>query len=186
MKTVFPELMVTVSSSPEPLGWAVVISLLSVVVSALALIFARYSWQQSNRPVVSARIETAAGGNVGIALNIVVENSGNRPATDVFLKSDMTLVARCLSAPGQVPTDAKRCLSSEVCIPILLPEKPVTNSFGFLGNAPGAWKSGSIIPLTIRYRDLAGNGYKSKLNLLLADTAGFAQTFWESSTLSPP
>lgn len=63
----------------------VLISIFSGLVSLLSLSFAVYSWRQAQRSLVFARVTTMAGGNSGIALTLLVENTGNRPARDIQL-----------------------------------------------------------------------------------------------------
>ncbi|WP_407353292.1 hypothetical protein [Luteimonas sp. R10] len=60
-----------------------ILSIAAVAVALVSLCFAVYSWRQANRPLVSARVTSHSGGNVGIALNLLVENTGNRPARDI-------------------------------------------------------------------------------------------------------
>ena len=52
----------------------------ALIVSILSFYFSIKSWRESNRPIVSARVTSANGGEEGTALNLVVENTGNRPA----------------------------------------------------------------------------------------------------------
>jgi hypothetical protein len=156
------------------------ISLIAAAVSVLSLGFAIYSWRQANRPLVSARISAAAGGSETIALNIVVENTGNRPARDVRLIARRVDVTAALVPGWQqgIPNDAEQCLLQNVSIPILANGKSVSNAFGHLEGAKGPWRSGAEIPITIRYRDLGLRRFRSRMHLLLADDAGFAQSFW--------
>jgi hypothetical protein len=156
------------------------ISLASAAVSVLAFVFAIYSWRQANRPLVSARISASSGGNNAIALNIVVENTGNRPAKDIRLIAKKSDVLAALSAPSEVPIDAQRCFFSGVSIPLLIHDRDTSNAFGHIGRPSGAWRAGAEIPITIVYYDLGRRRFSSKLRLLLADDAGFAQTFWDS------
>jgi hypothetical protein len=154
------------------------ISLVSVAIAILSFGFAIYSWQQANRPLVSVRIAAFSGGNNAITLNIVVENTGTRPAKDIRLIAKESDVLAALSASSEIPTDAQRCFFSNVSIPLLIHGRSTSNAFGHLGHPPGSWKSGAEIPIKVIYRDLGIRRYSSKLRLLLADDAGFAQTFW--------
>ena len=83
-----------------------------------------------------------------------------------------------LKAPGPMPRDANRVFFSGVSIPLLIHGRGVSNAFGHLGNAAGAWKAGAVIPVKLVYGGLGWRRYSSKLRLLLSDDAGFAQTFW--------
>ena len=153
-----------------------VISVFSAAVSLLSLGFAVYSWRQANRPLVFARIATSSGGNSGIALNLLVENTGTRPARDIRLVAKESDV-RAASSQSSIPRDAQRCFFSRVVIPVLGNGRHVSNAFWHLGQHD-SWRPGAEIPVTVRYRDLAMRRFSSRVRLLLADDAGFAQTFW--------
>nr|MBL8457545.1 hypothetical protein [Zoogloeaceae bacterium] len=160
------------------------LSVASSAISILSLTFAVYAWRQANRPLVTARITTAAGGNQGTALNILVENTGNRPARDIRLIASRANVQAALAAatqPSEIPKDAHRCFFAGISIPVLANGRFISNSFWHLGH-PDSWRAGAEIPIKIAYRDLSGRRFTSRLRLFLADDAGFAQTFWESGS----
>ena len=140
--------------------------------------FAIYSWRQANRPLVTARITAAGGGESGIILNLLVENTGNRPACDIRLSAKESDV-QAASIQSVVPKDAQRCFFSDIFIPVLANGRSTSNGFWHLGQ-PDSWRAGAEIPIKVNYRDLSGRRFSSKVRLLLADDAGFAQTFWGS------
>lgn len=152
------------------------LAVVALVISLFSFGFAVYSWRQANRPMVVARVTTESGGNTGIALNLLVENTGNRPAQDVELIANEADV-RSASAQAVVPRDAERCFFSSIRIPVLANGRRSTNAFWHLGQAD-SWRAGAEIPVTVRYRDLNGRRFSNKHRLVLADDAGFAQTFW--------
>jgi hypothetical protein len=162
---------------------SIVISLIAAAVSVMSLAFAMYSWRQANRPLVSARISTASGGSDAIALNIIVENTGNRPARDVQLIASPKDVSAALAPEWKngIPPDAQRCLLEDLSIPVLANGRSTSNAFGYLAGTKGPWRSGAEIPIRIKYRDLGLRRFRSKLRLLLADDAGFSQSFWVDS-----
>ena len=157
---------------------SIAISIASATIAILSFVFAIYSWRQANRPLVSVHVTAFSGGNTGIALNIVVENTGTRPAKDIRLIAEESDVLAALSTRSEVPTDAQRCFFSKVSIPVLVHGRSTSNAFGHLGQSSGSWRSGAEIPIKVVYGDLGHRRYSSKLRLLLADDAGFAQTFW--------
>lgn len=157
---------------------AIVISILSAAVALVSICFAIYSWQEANRPLVSAQVVTVDGGNNAIALNLVVENTGNRPAKNIRIVANQADVLVALDKRGSMPKDAQRVFFSHVSIPLLIHGRAVSNAFGYLGNKPGAWKAGAEIPVKVMYGGLGWRCYCSHLRLLLSDDAGFAQTFW--------
>jgi len=161
----------------------IVISTCSVLISLAATVFAVKSWHRTNRPVISARITTAQGGSNGTALNIVVENTGNRPAKAIKLIAERTTVLQAMKETSnqKVPLDAERCFFEHKIIPVLANGKAASNAFGAIGNG-GDWEEGAKIPLHIEYLSFEGKRYSEKMDLLLVDDAGFAQTFWDESS----
>lgn len=168
----------------NPLAFiGVIVATASLLVAISSLTLTWLLWRKTNRPILTAWISSVAGGNEGIALNIVVENSGNRPAKDIMLVAKKKPVLAALSHPhnGSVPKDALHCFFSGKQVSVLANGKRVTNAFGHLGSHAGAWKSGAAIPLLIRYRGLGNERYRAKMNLILVDDNGFAQSSWGTS-----
>jgi len=162
---------------------ALLISAASMLVAILSLVFTMRAWRQSNRPLLTARISTHDGGNTGIALNILVENSGNRPALDIALHADEADIRAAMADPSPahpIPTDANRVFFSNIIIPVLANGRGLSNAFGSLGTA-GVWRPGATIPVKVSYRGMAGPHFKERFWLLLSDDAGFAQTYWDKS-----
>lgn len=156
----------------------ILISIFSIIIAVLSFIFAIYSWRQVNRPLITARVTTNSGGNIGTTLNILVENTGNRPAKDIYFivnKSDVKEASKV----GEIPPDAQRCFYSNISIPVLANNRSTTNAFWHLGHKD-SWISCSNIPIIIVYKDLNERIYKDSMNLYIADDEGFAQTFWGS------
>ena len=152
------------------------LGLVSAVIALISLAFAIYSWRQANRPLVSARVTSHKGGNLGVSLNLLIENTGNRPALNVRLIAKEADV-RAAHSQSVIPIDAERCFFSDIKIPVLANGRSTSNAFESIGHSD-SWRAGSEIPIKIKYRDLSGRRYTSKVTLWLADDAGFAQTFW--------
>ena len=161
---------------------SIAISLISVAIAVLSFAFAIFSWRHANRPLVTARIIAFSGGNNAITLNILIENTGNRPAKDIQLIAERSDVLAALKDSDQIPIDAERCFFSNVSIPILIHGKSTSNAFGHLGNPEGSWKPGAVIHIKVVYRDLGLRRYSSRLRLLLSDDTSFAQTTWGNGT----
>ena len=161
---------------------------IALVMSLIALWVSRHFWLQSNRPIVSAAIETFVGGSESIAYNLAVINSGNRPAVGVQLTADPAEIEKCLmewtqSFRGSATTyeGIMRCFGADGEIPLLLDGKTVTNSFGYTGNTDGTssfWKYGSSFSVLLTYADLEGRKYSSKVRLVIKDSASFAGGLW--------
>ena len=164
----------------DPTLTPLIISIASLVIALMSLGFAVHSWRQTNRPLLTARITTHDGGNCGISLNLLVENTGNRPARDVQLIALKSHV-QAASIQSCIPKDAHRCFFSHITIPVLANGRSASNAFWHLGRED-SWRAGAEIPVTIKYADLSGRHFSSKVRLFLADDAGFAQSFWESSS----
>ena len=73
------------------------ITICAFLLSALALIFTRRTWFESNRPIVTAEIVTHSAGNVSITYNLVVHNTGTRPATDIKLLANSSDVESAIN-----------------------------------------------------------------------------------------
>lgn len=161
---------------------ALITSILSALAALLAVFFTVHLWRKSNRPFVTARIAMHSGGNVGIALDILVENAGNQPALDVRLKAKNEDVRSAMRAREgatiDMQRDAQRVFFSDVSIPVLSNGKTVSNAFGSLGDEAGEWHAGAQIPIEVSYRGMDGRGYAEKGVLLLHADDGFAQTSW--------
>lgn len=156
---------------------SMIISASALAISLMSFSFAVYSWREAHRPIIIARITTVSGGASGIVLNLLIENTGNRPAQDVELIATEADV-RGASIQSDLPVDAERCLFSNIRIPVIANGRRCTNAFWHLGQ-DDSWRAGAEIPVTIRYRDLHGRRFSNKYRLVLADDAGFAQTFWD-------
>jgi len=175
---------------PSPDDWKTIVSSLALGVSLISLWFARRSWLQSNRPIVSAAVETHAGGDESIAYNLVVANTGNRPAVNVRLFSANTqIIEKCMAqwvenfrGPETTYAHVTRCFSSEGEIPLLLNGKNMTNSFGYTrGNNHTFWHYGASLPITISYSDLEGRKYRTSQVIKIKDSAAFAGGMWQVS-----
>ena len=110
-------------------------------ISCLALWISHRNWLRSNCPIVVACIETAtAEDGAFIAYNLVVVNTGNRPAVNVRLYCSDTELEQCIQPgphagkrSGSTWTHVKKCFQEDAEIPVLLNGKSVSNSFGFTG-----------------------------------------------------
>lgn len=176
-------------SLPTPDDWRTIVSAFALVVSLISFWFSRRSWLQSNRPIVSAAVETHAGGNESIVYNLAVSNTGNRPATNVRIRAAKSSVEACVSkwvnnfkGPSTTFSGVMRCFSEDGEIPLLLNGKTMINSFGYTrGDEQTFWRYGSVLPIEIEYNDLEGRRYCSAQKLRIKDSAGFAGGIWESA-----
>ena len=153
---------------------------LALFVSLLAYNFNRKSWRETYRPIVTARIATVASGNRGIALDIIVNNTGNRPAKNIrLLVNKNDLESSYSSKDSSVRTLIENCFSSQTIIPILENGRSISNFFGYLNDREGSTrKVNSKLNIEILYDSLEGRSFKHKIHLLLAGDEGFAGGLW--------
>lgn len=176
-------------SWPSPDDWKTIVSSLALGVSLISLWFARRSWLQSNRPIVSAVVETHAGGNETIAYNLAVTNTGNRPAVNVKLCTNTEAIEKCMAqwvekfrGPNTTYAQVMRCFSEDGEIPLLINGKTMTNSFAYTrGDDQTFWRYGASLPITISYSDLDGRKYRTSQIIKIKDSAAFAGSMWEAS-----
>lgn len=163
------------------------LSIAAFGISCLALWISHRNWLRSNCPIVVACIETAtAQDEAFIACNLVVVNTGNRPAVNVRLYCEDSDLEQCIQPgphagkkPGSTWTHVKKCFHEDAEIPVLLNGKSVSNSFGFTGvNQQSFWKYNSRLKITLRYADLDGTNYRKELILLIKDSVAFAGGMW--------
>lgn len=154
----------------------------ALVISISSFFFAVLSWRETHRPIVTALIRCPHSGNMGSGLEIVVSNSGNRPAQDIKLSAHKLELDKALSAPKEdsVRNAVERCFSEETFIPVLEGGKEVSNSFGVFtsGEIPDTWHYKSVLEVTITYKDLAGRKYKNTNKLLIVCNKGFALSYY--------
>lgn len=175
-------------SLPSPDDWKTILSILAFCLSLVSFWFSRKSWLQTNRPIVTATVETHRGGNEAITYNLVVSNTGNRPATDVHIHAKINDVEACIAewvkqsiVPDSIYSAVLRCFSDEGKIPLLLNGKSLTNSFGYTSHGNRTfWLYGVNLPIKIEYYDLDGRKYESIQTLKVKDSDGFAGGIWSS------
>lgn len=166
-----------------------ILAILAFVISILSYRFARRSWFQSNRPIVSAMVETHAGGNESIFYNLTLNNTGNRPATNIRIYVEENDVDTCVAewvknskSSNTIYQAVMRCFSDNGEIPLLLNGKTITNSFGYTrGDQKTFWRYGASLSIKIEYCDLDSRKYNSKQVIKVKDSAGFAGGIWGSS-----
>ncbi|MDQ3749251.1 MAG: hypothetical protein M3367_09620 [Acidobacteriota bacterium] len=155
----------------------------ALIVAILSIYFSIKSWRQANRPLVTVRTTSFdSGGNVGTALSLLVENTGNRPAKNIKLSvNSKELESNIVAKPeDSLRQQVEKCFSNRGMIPVLANGKSVSNSFGWLSeDSQATWKVQAIFNVEVSYEDLDGRRFKHKVPLLIADDAGFAGGFWE-------
>ena len=164
----------------------VAFSFLAIIISILSYLFTKRSWYETYRPIVTARIETNDSGNVSAAFDIVVYNTGNRPAVNIRLRADKEVLEKAIeeNGPEVLKKEIHACFSDEATIPLLQSGNSISNAFGMTGRNESTIKYGSRIPISIEYNDLNKRKYKTKQILIYRDTTFFAGTGWEKKGTS--
>ena len=146
----------------------------------------RLTRTELNRPVVTVRVQShSEPGNVGAGLDILVENSGTRPAKNIQLSVESQALE---SAFDGNPDDAlkaavRKVFTDKGIIPILANGQTVTNGFGFLSaNDQTTWKSDQRLNVQVSHEDLNDIKYRYSIPILIATNAGFAGSNWKDSS----
>ena len=159
-----------------------VFSALAVLVSVISAWVVTRNWRQSNRPIVVAYVKTKKGGNKGIAYDLVVSNTGTRPATRIRLSCDRARLRQAYKNPDQPPFRdyIERCFDPSRELALLVHGESVPNSFGMTSEDPhnATWNYEAKIPVTISYSDLEGRKYKSELDVMIRDSDSLADGSW--------
>ncbi|GAB4534363.1 MAG: hypothetical protein Tsb0014_20490 [Pleurocapsa sp.] len=155
------------------------------IVAILGFFNTRWLWKQTNRPIVSAFVETHSAGNVATMFNFIIVNTGNRPAIDIKLTIDNKQEFKeCIANPENEMTEyIFGCFENSAIIPLLIDGEKRSNSFGLtsIKKEQNIWKYGSSFSITINYKDLEKKQYQSKLSLYIKDSESFAGSSWKES-----
>lgn len=160
---------------------------IAVGISVASLYFSRRSWLQSNRPIVTAFVTEHASGNMAAVFNLVISNTGNRPATNVRMYAAPDMISRLLkeNAEQRFRESIEMCFSEKARIPVLRNGEELETGFGAFtsyetGNGASPWLAyGEEIPVEIRYCDLEGRPYVSRHPLKIYARKGFGGSLWQ-------
>jgi hypothetical protein len=159
-----------------------VISLFSATLSATSLYFTRRFWLAANRPIISASIVSNEPGNVATTYNLVIYNTGNRPATSIKIHAKKEVLDKIIEpdANQSLTELVYKCFLDDAVIPLLINGKEAINSFGITSTKPedNVLKYNSQLPILISYSDLENRKYSSKQVLVVKISQGFAGGRW--------
>jgi hypothetical protein len=157
-----------------------IVSIASATLSATSLYYTRRFWLATNRPIISASIVSNEPGNIAITYNLVVYNTGNRPATSIRIHADKEMLDKIIypDAQKELIDVIHKCFSSEAVIPLLINGKESLTFFGITSKDTGknVLKYNSQLPILISYSDLENRNYKSSQVLVVRVSQGFAGT----------
>lgn len=161
------------------------LSTAALVISVVSYWFSRKSWMESNRPIVTASVRTVSTGNLATALQLVVVNSGNRPAQQVQLSVTKQDLASAL-VPDADPTyleGIQRCFSPDGMIPVLLNGASEQNAFGVISPGPDAcWRDNALLSIGVQYTDMGTQRrFRHRIILRIAENTAFARSNWADS-----
>lgn len=118
---------------------------------------------------------------MGTPLNVLVENTGNRPAINVRLSVDKEELIGALHADVE-DTDRKsleRLFADAGTIPVLGNGKSTSAYFGFLsGDAKSTWNGDLTLHIRISYCDLDKRVFTHRISLFVRGGDGFTGDFW--------
>ena len=163
-----------------------IIPFFTLLIACCSLFFSMKSWYQTNRPILIVQVTTADSGNVGTFFDLLVENTGNRPAKRIKLKIDEEDLRSAFSSK-YLSEDIKRTqqaikdifFTNIGEIPVLANGKKTTNSLGFLSAHSGdVWEYNFKFDITVEYFDLKDRKYKDTMPVRIWNDSGFAGTFW--------
>lgn len=158
------------------------ISVAALVASAISLYFTRRFWLQSNRPIVTAFVDEHSSGNMATVFNLVLSNTGNRPAVNVRIHADPAII-RGLIAEGstaEMAAEIERCFSAEATVALLRNGEELTTAFGSYGveRSSQLLNYGAQISVTVTYDDLDKRSYKAHMPLKIFARHGFGGAIW--------
>ena len=155
----------------------------ALLISLISLYFTKINWIQSNRPIVTAFVTEHSSGNMAATFNLVISNTGNRPAVRIQIHATPEQIKRLLenNAPRKnvQMIESNFLKSSE--IPLLRNGEELTTSFGaFTKNLnEDPWlKYGSETEIIIKYQDLHGKKFQSIQPLKVYAREGFGGGVW--------
>ena len=158
-------------------------SVCALLLSLVSLYFTKVNWLQSNRPIVTAFVTEHSSGNMAATFNLVIANTGSRPAVRVRMHASQAEIASLLEP--EVRDKKFKMIESnflkESEIPLLRNGEELTTSFGAFTNNPdeGPWLSyGSQAEISITYQDLDGRKFESRQPLKVYAREGFGGGVW--------
>jgi len=162
-----------------------IITVIATLISFWSVYTARRLWYQSNRPLLSALLKEHSAGIDTALFDLIIVNSGNRPATDIYIKAkkvDIDSVFKENAKEGSKKY-LYQIFSGKSKIQVLLNGKEVKTAFSGcstnIENSACILEYESELPIIIHYKDIDGNKYYSKLSLYIRDSDGFGGSVWK-------
>lgn len=161
-----------------------IFSVIALLISFWSAYTVRRLWYQAHRPIVSAAIRENSSGIGTVLFDLVLLNSGNRPATEIQLLAKETDIDKILiTTVSKEKRKEVYDLFKRSKIQ-LLPNGEEAKTFFYAyavnpKNSMDILDYESQLPITIHYRDLENRLYTSKQVLYVRDHIGFGGSIWE-------
>ena len=158
---------------------ALPISICSLLVSFLSFVFSVHHWRRSFRPIVSVMVKTHQAGNVSIAYDLVVLNSGTLPARNVHIAAEPASLNAALGEDASEENKQRWLAALDRTIYLLHNGDKVSCSFGTTqANDSGVWKYAATIFVTVSYEHWFRMGwfrrtFKEHQQIRIADSDSF-------------
>lgn len=161
----------------QSIGLATWISVAAFTASVASLWFARRFWLESNRPIVTTFIEEHATGNTTTAFDLILSNTGNRPAINVRLHAAPALITQLLGDGVTVAMaeEIRRCFSPASEVALLRNGEDLSTAFGSYGLERSSQQInyGAEISVQLTYQDLDRRRYSAHVPLKVFARHGF-------------
>ena len=87
-----------------------IVAIIALVVAIISLALSIFFWKRQFQPIITLAVKTAVAGNVSIAFNLQIKNSGSIPARDIRLTVDQAVLENALGSSTD-QKNRKRCLA---------------------------------------------------------------------------
>ena len=160
------------------------VSFAALLLSGLSLWIAKSQWRQANRPMVTAFVTDRDSGVLAATFDLVIANTGNRPAVNVRLLATREEISKLLK-PDATESSLAMILSNfeeAATIPLLRNGEELRTSFGAM-TAPSQhdpWlEYGASIDIKVSYEDVdRRRRYDSLIPLKVYTRHGFGGGVW--------
>ena len=134
----------------------------ALAISLASLLISFDIWTRSFRPIVTAAVRTHEAGNIAIAYDLVLLNSGTIPARNIRITATEEALGPTFGKGASVEDKQRWLAGFNSVIPILHNNAQTSCSFGTTqADDAGFWKYDATIPIVIRYESWLGGWLSS-------------------------
>lgn len=161
-----------------------IFTIIAVLVSFWSAYTVRRLWYQANRPIISVEIKENTSGEGDVIFDMVVHNSGNRPATDIVINAKKEDIDKILitDTSENIRNEIYQIFSKTSKIQLLLNNDNTKTAFFGFSTQPSepvyVLNYETQLSIELRYLDLDGNRYIEKQSLYIRDSNGFGGSVW--------